>query len=294
MVSSIPKLSVECAAAAPDAAPAPTHAPAAVAPGAAPAPVSAPAATTALHSVFTSGSTRPRQESEVSKLKFLVDVLDVVKPAIANFVRSEGRVLPNVYHRNPSSIDYWGAWLETKPEEEWQVSNKKPKERAQLWICLGHDRCRNAMPAIKISNKQTSSDNNDSARSKVRAAQWQNKSEFQYLVYNMMQCSPFLGLSFRCQLYCRFRETEPLAAADMNLVICYLFVLLCFHAFSRNMAVRRHQQLATLQFWSMFVSFRSLAYLAARTAAVSDDLETARESNLFRTDPARYLAPKLV
>ena len=185
MVSSIPKLSVECAAAAPDAAPAPTHAPAAVAPGAAPAPVSAPAATTALHSVFASGSTRPRQGSEVSKLKFLVDVLDVVKPAIANFVRSEGRVLPNVYHRNPSSIDYWGAWLETKPEEEWQVSNKKLKERAQLWICLGHDRCRNAMPAIKISNKQTSSDNNDSARSKVRAAQWQNKSEFQYLVYNL-------------------------------------------------------------------------------------------------------------
>ena len=42
---------------------------------------------------------------------------------------------------------------------------------------------------------------------------------------------------------------------------------------------------------STFVLFRSLAYLACgRAAAVSGDIETARESNLFRTDPNCFLA----
>ena len=41
----------------------------------------------------------------------------------------------------------------------------------------------------------------------------------------------------------------------------------------------------------MIVLFHSLACLAGgRAAAVSDDLETARESNVFRTDPDRFLA----
>ena len=157
MVSSILKLSVDCAAAAPVAAPAPALAPAAVAPGTAPAPACAPAATTALNSVFTSGSTRPRRGSEVSKLKFPFDVPDVVKSVIDNFVPNNGQFLAKVNHRNPSSIRYcWGVRLENEPEEEWEFSTE-PKERAQLWICLGDDRCRNAMRAIKITNKQTSS-----------------------------------------------------------------------------------------------------------------------------------------
>ena len=52
------------------------------------------------------------------------------------------------------------------------------------------------------------------------------------------------------------------------------------------MAVRHQQQLATLVLLSMFL-FRSLAYLAGGRAAFSDDLKTARESNLLRTDPDR-------
>ena len=106
---------------------------------------------------FTSGTTRPRRGSEASKLKFPVDVPDMVKSVIANFVPSDGQFLANVNHRSPSLIHYWGVRLGTKPEEEWEFSNNKPKERAQLWICLGDDRCRNAMRAIKITNKQTSS-----------------------------------------------------------------------------------------------------------------------------------------
>ena len=51
------------------------------------------------------------------------------------------------------------------------------------------------------------------------------------------------------------------------------------------MAMRRQQQLAILVLLSMFVLFRSLAYLAGGRAALSDDLKTARESNLLRTDP---------
>ena len=91
---------------APPAALAPALAPAAVAPGAAPTPASAPAATPALHSVFASGSTRPRRGSEASKLKFPIDVPDVVKSAIANFVPSDGQFLAKVNHRNPSSIHH--------------------------------------------------------------------------------------------------------------------------------------------------------------------------------------------
>ena len=75
------------------------------------------------------------------------------------------------------------------------------------------------------------------------------------------------------------------------------------------MAVRRQEQLATLPLWSMFlfasllatflllsmfVWFGSLAYLAGRAAAVSDDIETARESNLFRTEPDRCLTLEFV
>ena len=52
--------------------------------------------------------------------------------------------------------------------------------------------------------------------------------------------------------------------------------------------------LATLLLSSMFVWFRSLAYLAGRAAAFSDDLETARESNLFKTNPDRFLAVEFV
>ena len=87
-----------------------------------------------------------------------------------------------------------------------------------------------------------------------------------------------------------------------------MFVHLCFHAFLRNTVVRRQQQHATLLLWSMFcfapllallllilfVWFRSLAYIAGRAAAVSDDFETARECNLFRTDPDRFLALEFV
>ena len=40
---------------------------------------------------------------------------------------------------------------------------------------------------------------------------------------------------------------------------------------------------------------RSLAYRAGgRAAAVPDDLETVRESNLFRTDPDRFLSLEFV
>ena len=42
----------------------------------------------------------------------------------------------------------------------------------------------------------------------------------------------------------------------------------------------------------MFGWFRSVAYLARRAAAVCDDLETAQENNLFKTDPDRFLALK--
>ena len=45
----------------------------------------------------------------------------------------------------------------------------------------------------------------------------------------------------------------------------------------------------------MFILFRSLAYLAGdRAMAVSENLETALESNLFRTDPDRFLALEFV
>ena len=61
------------------------------------------------------------------------------------------------------------------------------------------------------------------------------------------------------------------------------------------MAVRRQQQLATLLLLSTFVLVRSLAYLAGgRAAAISDGPDTARESNLFRTDPDVFLALQFV
>ena len=82
----------------------------------------------------------------------------MVKSVIANFVHSDGQFLAKVNHRSPSSIHYYyGVRLETKPEEEREFSNE-PKEHAQLWICLGDDRCRNAMRTIKITKKQASSD----------------------------------------------------------------------------------------------------------------------------------------
>ena len=124
---------MDCAAAEPGAAAAPALAPAAVAPGAAPAPASSPATTTALHSVFTSGSSRPRRGSEASKLKFPVDVPDVGKSDIVNFVLRHGRILAKVTHRNPSSVHYcWDVRLITASEEEGEFSNE-PNERAQLW-----------------------------------------------------------------------------------------------------------------------------------------------------------------
>ena len=110
-------------------------------------------ACTALHSIFTLGRTRPRRGSGASKLKFPIDIPDVIKSAIANFVPSDGQVLAKVNHPNPGSIHYRGARLEIKPEEEWEFANHKPRERAHLWICLGDDRCRNAKHGIKITNK---------------------------------------------------------------------------------------------------------------------------------------------
>ena len=155
MGSSIPNLSVDPLLLHPLLR-APALGPAAAAPSAAATPASAPAATTAHHSVFTSGSTRPRQRSEASKLKFPIDVPDVVKSAIANFLPSDRQCLAKVNHRKHGSIYYWGLRLETKPEGDWEFSYNKPKERAQLWICHGDDRCRNPKRAIEITNKQTS------------------------------------------------------------------------------------------------------------------------------------------
>ena len=136
--------------------------------------------------------------------------------------------------------------LETKPEDDWEFSDK-PTERAQLWICLGDDRCRNAKRTIKITNRPPALQRiwTRSTRSRVRAQLWQNKS---VNIYNMMQGASVLVLSFRCQLVCRFRKTKLLilAAADLNLVVWFLFFFLCCHSSLRYTAVRRQQLLATL------------------------------------------------
>ena len=79
---------------------------------------------------FMSGSTRPRRGSEASKLKFSIDVSDVVKSNIAGFVPSDDQFLAKVNHRHSSSIHYCGVRLEIKPTEEWEFANNKPKERA--------------------------------------------------------------------------------------------------------------------------------------------------------------------
>ena len=67
-------------------------------------------------------------------------------------------------------------------------------------------------------------------------------------IFNMMQGASVLVLSFRCQLVCRFRKTKLLilAAADLNLVVWFLFFFLCCHSSLRYTAVRRQQLLATL------------------------------------------------
>ena len=83
---------------------------------------------------------------------------------------------------------------------------------------------------------------------------------------------------------CRSKSGDPL----------FVF-LLCLPAVLGYMAVRRQQQLATLLLLSAFVLFRSLVYLAGgRAAAISDGPDTARESNLFRTDPDVFLALQFV
>ena len=56
------------------------------------------------------------------------------------------------------------------------------------------------MRAIKITNNQASSatthlDTHQKVRG--RSPLWQNKSEFLYLLYNMMQCVPVLALFVR-------------------------------------------------------------------------------------------------
>ena len=69
-----------------------------------------------------------------------------------------------------------------------------------------------------------------------------------------MQVASVLVLSFRSQLVRRFRKTNLLAAADLNVVIgVYFIFLLCFHAFLRYEDVRRQQQLATLIILRIFV-----------------------------------------
>ena len=73
-------------------------------------------------------------------------------------------------------------------------------------------------------------------------------------MYNMMQVASVLVLSFRSQLVRRFRKTNLLAAADLNVVIgVYFIFLLCFHAFLRYEDVRRQQQLTTLLILRIFV-----------------------------------------
>ena len=73
MVNSIPKLSVDPLLLQLIATPAPALAPeAAAAPAAAPTPPSAAAATTALHLVFTSGSTQPRRGSGVGRTHTII------------------------------------------------------------------------------------------------------------------------------------------------------------------------------------------------------------------------------
>ena len=73
MVNSIPKLSVDPLLLQLIATPAPGLAPvAAAAPAAAPTPASAAAATTALHSVFTSGSTQPRRGGGVGRTHTII------------------------------------------------------------------------------------------------------------------------------------------------------------------------------------------------------------------------------
>ena len=136
----------------------------------------------------------------------------MVKSVIANFVHSDGQFLANITAVPAQSITT--TVCGSKPNQRRNGSfPTSQKNTPSCGFALGMTDAVTLCAPSRLPRSRPLAIQRiwtHNTRSRVRAPLWQNKSEFQYLVYKMMQRAPVL-LSIRRQLVCIFPQDQAIS-----------------------------------------------------------------------------------